>query len=285
VTCKECQELITPAVDQCLGEQERTEFSGHLAQCASCRREYELERRTKALVQHRAPMVATPVELSRAVRAMVRREAEAGGDRQESLWRRLVPRSVAHPALAAAVVLAALIVLWPSSEETPSPVSEASVAGADIVGEGFANFERLLSGAIRPQLETSEPERVRTFFSGRTTFPVLVPLTRQCTLIGAVFNEYGGVPLAHTVYRHNDQILYVYQTCWETVQRGSPLVLPEKVREAMQEKGMYTETRDDGSTIAVWTDGRTLCAAVAHMDRDGLLACLDLEGAAGPGAY
>jgi len=285
VTCKECQELITPAVDQCLGEQERAEFSRHLELCAPCRREYELERRTKALVQHRAPMVATPVELSRAVRAMVRREAEAGDDRQESLWRRLVPRSVARPALAAAVVLAVLIVLWPSSEETPSPVSEASVAGADIVGQGFANFERLLSGAIRPQLETNEPERVRTFFSGRTTFPVLVPLTRQCTLIGAVLNDYGGVPLAHTLYRHNDEILYVYQTCWETVQRGSPLVLPEKVRVAMREKGMYTETRDDGSTIAVWTDGRTLCAAVAHMDRDGLLACLDLGGAPGPGAY
>jgi anti-sigma factor RsiW len=230
-------------------------------------------------------MVATPLELSRAVRAMVQREAEAGGGRQESLWRRLMPRAVVRPVLAAAVVLAALIVLWPSSEESPSPVSEASLAGADIVGQSFANFERLLSGAIRPQLETSEPERVRSFFSGRTTFPVLVPLTRHCTLIGAVFNNYGGVPLAHTVYRHNDQILYVYQACWETVQRGSPLVLPQKVRQAMEEKGMYTETRNDGSTIAVWTDGRTLCAAVARMDRDGLLACLDLDGALGQGAY
>lgn len=276
MNCKECQELITPAVDHCLGDDERTEFSRHLEQCEPCRREYELERRTKAFIQHRAPRVAAPPELQRAVRAMVLREEASEHSARESWWMPRLSGRRLVPALALAAALVALIVLWPSPVHPPEQLTtQASLGGGDIVGQSFANFERILSGAITPQLETNEPERVRGFFSGRTTFPVLVPLTRDCTLFGAVLNEYGGVPLAHTMYRHHDKILYIYQTCWETVQRGSPLVLPRKVRTAIIENGMYTETRPDGSTIAVWTDGRTLCAAVAQMDRDGLLACLD----------
>jgi len=284
VNCRECQELITPAVDQCLGDDDSKRFSAHVKACAPCRREYELERRTKVLIQHRARMIATPPEVSEALLAMVHREAEARGDASEVWWRRLVPRLSVGPVLGLGAAIIALIVLWPSSDEPPPRVLQASLVGPDIVRQSFANFERVLSGAIRPQLETSEPERVRTFFSGRTTFPVLVPLTRHCTLVGAVYNDYGGAPLAHTVYRHNDQILYVYQACWETVQRGSPLVLPQSVRKVMDDQGMYTETRADGSTIAVWTDGTTLCAVVARMDREGLLGCLDIGGVPAGGA-
>ena len=279
MNCRECQDLITPAVDQCLGEDDRRRFAAHLEGCATCRRDYEMERRTKSLVQHRARMVTTPPDIAQALRAVIDREEAS--TRRVPWWQSIIPRSTVGPALGLAAVLLALIVLWPSPEEPAPSLLQASLAGPDIVRQSFANFERVLTGAIRPQLETSEPERVRSFFSGRTTFPVLVPLTRHCTLVGAVLNEYGGVPLAHTLYRHDGEIIYVYQTCWQTVRRGSPLVLPSGVQTAMEERGMYTETRTDGSTIAVWTDGRTLCAAVAHMDRDRLLECLEIGGGAG----
>lgn len=273
--CREFQELITPAVDRCLDPADAGRFRAHREACPECRREFELEQRTKALIQHRARMVATPPEVSQAILAMVRHQQPAGG--AEPWWQRLLPRSYVGPAVALAAALLALIVLWPSAEESPRTLLQASIAGPDVVRQSFANFERVVSGAIRPQLETNEPERVRTFFAGRTSFPVVVPVGRDCRLTGAVLNEYGGVPLAHTLYRHHDALLYVYQTCWQTVQRGSPLVLPDDVRRAMQEDGMYSESRADGSSIVVWTDGRTLCAAVAHMDTDELIACLDLH--------
>ena len=278
MTCKEVQELITPAVDQCLLETDRGPFFAHLELCTPCRRDFEVERRTKALVQHRTCMVATPPEVAQAVRAIVLREEGAGVDASAIWWQRFIPRPSLGPVIALGVALLALIVLWPSPDEPVPNVLQASLVGPDIVRQSFANFEHLLSGAIRPQLETSEPERVRNFFSGRTTFPVLVPLTRHCTLVGAVYGDYGGAPLAHTVYRHDGQLLYVYQACWETVQSGSPLVLPPQVREEMETRGIYTETRADGLTIVVWATGPTLCTAVAQMNRDGLLACLDVNG-------
>ena len=284
MTCNEFQELITPAVDQCLVEKDSRPFFAHLELCAPCRREYEMERRTKALVRHRARMVATPLEVSQAVRAVVLGEQNAGVAEATVWWQRFIPRPSLGPALALGVALLALIVLWPSPEEPVPTVLQASLVGPDVVRQSYANFERVVSGAIRPQLETNEPERVRTFFLGRTTFPVLVPLTRHCTLVGAVYNDYGGAPLAHTVYRHENQILYVYQACWETVQKGTTLALPPHVREVMEKQGVYTETRPDGITIAVWANGPTLCAAVAQMDRDGLLGCLDLGSAPGGSA-
>ena len=119
MNCKECQELITPAVDRCLGDEERTEFSRHLEQCGTCRREYELERRTKTLIQHRAPRVAAPPELQRAVRAMVLRDGDSDPSSREVWWMPALSRRVMIPALALAAALVAFIVLWPSPVHPP----------------------------------------------------------------------------------------------------------------------------------------------------------------------
>jgi hypothetical protein len=147
----------------------------------------------------------------------------------------------------------------------------------DVMRQSLSTYKAIMAGLLTPQVVSDQPSRVKEFFSGKTEFPVNVPLLKRCTLVGGVLNDYAGSTLAHIVYRSEGKVIYVYQACWETVQKGERLRLSDEVRTTIARTGWYTESMPDGQTIALWTSGRTLCAAVAAMEKDDLIACLTQE--------
>jgi anti-sigma factor RsiW len=277
VNCREFQELISAAVDRYLSSDELELFLEHAKKCPPCQDEYDSEVTTKRIVQNRAKMVKTPVAVARMISDTIQRETAARSPHRRRWWQEFLQKPFVKPALvlgAGAVVVALLLV---DSPDHPESLVHASLPGNDVLVQSFSNHLEVENGAIQPQLVSAEPERVRSFFTGKTGFPVLVRSMRECTLVGAVLNEHSGAPLAHIVYEHADQLIYVYQACWKTVETGEQLRLPAPVKSALEHTGMYTETRPDGRTVALWTEGETLCAAVARLDRDELLSCLSVS--------
>jgi hypothetical protein len=168
-----------------------------------------------------------------------------------------------------------LIVTRPNRERVPAGTPlEASMVGNDVIRQSVSNFHGVLNGSIKPQIVSSEPEELRGFFTGKTEFPVFVPTMGEWVLVGGVANEHAGNSLAHVVYRHDDTIMYMYEVCWETVQKGEQLDMSAAAREDLLRSGWYAGGEPDGDAIIAWTRGRTLCVAVAHMDRARLLTCL-----------
>lgn len=284
MNCREFHTSITSAVDRCLSRDDETRFQEHARQCTPCRTEYENELVTKLLVRNRVRMVQAPPALCRAIAARIRREDDAqplGSALSSSrLTRRLVVGGGLALGAASVAVVLLLVVRTP-----PLPLNVRNTVQADVIGQSLANYQAMLAGAITPQVVSDRPDRVRAFFDGKTQFPVMVPTLRECTLVGGVLNDYAGAPLAHVVYRHGDKLLYVYQACWETVQRGETLQLGDHVRRELVRTGWFTEGHPDGRTVALWTEGRTLCAAVSSMTSDELQACLGARAAPpdGPG--
>jgi len=282
VNCREFQELISAAVDSCLSSEELELFLEHAQKCPPCQDEYDAELTTKRIVQNRAKMVKTPVAVASAISDTLRREAAAPTRHRGLWWQEVLRMPFLKPALilgAGATVVALLLV---DSPDRPEGLVLASAPGNDVLLQSFSNYLEVENGAIQPQLVSAEPERVRNYFAGKTGFPVLVRAMRECTLVGAVLNEHSGAPLAHVVYKHADQFVYIYQACWTTVKTGKQLRLREPVKSALERSGLYTETRPDGRTVALWTEGETLCAAVARLDRDELLSCLSVSTSSMP---
>jgi anti-sigma factor (TIGR02949 family) len=272
VKCKEFQERISAAVDRCLPASEIEAFDKHAETCPPCRREYETEAATKHVLQHRAHMVAVPPRVQESILSAIRREATESAGR--SWWLELQGRPFFKPVVA--LILTVLIVVFvvnrkPSPPEVLSPITTASIGANDVIGQSLRNYHAVLSGAIKPQLLSSSADDLHHFFDGKTEFPVVLPVVREWKLVGGVLNQHQGTTLAHVVYECDGQYIYLYQACWETVQKGDLLSLSADVAEEVGRSGWSSRRVADGDAVVVWTTGRALCVAVAHMQRDSLL--------------
>jgi len=276
VNCKDFQGHITDAVDTHLPQAEMKLFLDHANACPPCRSDYEAESSTKRLVMMRARLVDTPASVKRAILDRLEEDSAATPAPAAPSWFSRVLQSLRlRPSLALAIALLALIIIVAQIARPPARVAIA--AGNNVLLQSMENYRAVVAGNITPQVASSDPASVRRLFSGMTTFPVHVPKLRHCTLVGGVLNAYEGTPLAHVVYRHGEKLIYMYQACWSTVQEGKSLMVPDQVKDSLRKTGWYTETLEDGQTMALWVRGGTLCAAVAQADRDELVACVTAE--------
>ncbi len=280
MNCKEFQEQVTEAVDRHLPADRLKAFLTHAGECPVCRNDFEAERLTKKLCS-RLKMMPTPPGVTMAISDRLRAEAATPAGPLRTWWQRLGTSIYLRPALAFTLGIAlVLIILRTPSDPSPGTATRTPVP-ANVIDQAMTNYKAVVEGSILPQMAGSEPERLLDFFRGKTEFPVLVPRIKECELVGGVANEYAGVKLAHVVYRHAREVVYIYQACWEEVQKGERIVLPDDVRRELKATGWYSASRPDGYAVVLWTKGRTLCSAVAHMPKEELLACLtDGEGTA-----
>jgi anti-sigma factor (TIGR02949 family) len=275
VKCKEFQDLITAAVDSYLQKQELEKFEEHARLCPPCRSEYELEKSTKRLLQNRARIVSVPPQLQNSILHQLERESgrsPAISARWTQLIRVPFVRAVLAMALTAVVIV---LVTRPGDPSRQIPfLTTAGFGPNNVVQQSVENFHKVLRGEITPQFSSSERSEIQSFFSGKTGFPVVIPVMHECTLLGGVLNDHKGIPLAHVVYQMGPDIIYLYQACWETVQKGEALELAPEANSELIKTGWYFSGAPDGDAVVLWKSGRTLCIAVSHMQREKLLECL-----------
>lgn len=270
MNCKEFQELISAAVDLRLPDDGLAAFKDHSVRCSACRFEYEAEASTKLFVRSRTKRVRTPASLALQISEQIGREASAG---HPSWIAELLGKPLVKPAIGFALAFVTVLLLLQDSMHV-GPTTQAAFGSTDVILQSLMNHRSMLSGEMKPQFASSEPAQLAGFFSGITEYSVLLPRLKDCRLVGGVQNEFAGTKLAHIVYQHNNEIVYIYQTCWATVKRGEKLHLPDDVKDELLRSGWFSATQPDGRSIVLWTKGRTLCAAVARMSKEDLFACV-----------
>ncbi|MBM2845712.1 MAG: hypothetical protein HW407_1024 [Bacteroidetes bacterium] len=284
MNCKHFQEQISGAVDKNLLRDEMDSFHGHIGKCPQCRYEYEIESVTKAIVQRRAKVVRAPDALVQQISEQLERETATFSATPPNRFSSFLQKAYAKPTIAFAVACIAVVLLL-NDQRGKEGTLQAGFAANDIVSQSLSNYRAVVAGEIKPQMMSSQIEPLAQFFSDKTDFPVLFPKMKDCKLVGGVFNEYFGSKLAHVVYSHDSEVVYMYQTCWETVMKGEPLHLSDDVKQALETTGWFSQTHDDGRTVVLWKKERTLCAAVARMSKEDLIACLTEDDADGKPAW
>ena len=274
MNCREFNRRITPAVDGRLTASDQESFLEHACACARCRREYEDERSIALLIRTRISRAPVPSAVLEAILAGTCGTASRVAD---SRTRRFTLRHTPSGARAAvAFMLAVAAVAWFTVRPASDPeVHEAAVAAVDdIVRQSVTNYEAVLHGTMVPQVVSDSPDNVRTYFHGKTGFPVYVPSMRECTLVGGGVDEYHGMRLAHVFYRHGMQLIYLCQACRASVMQGDTLRLSREARSDLDRTGWHCCTAPDGAAIVLWVRGRTICAAVAPLNGEHLMAHL-----------
>jgi len=153
-------------------------------------------------------------------------------------------------------------------------LTAAGIVGDDLIGQSVENFNAVMKGDMKPQILSDSPEHLRTYFEGKTEFPVFVPAMKECTLVGGVIDDYHGLRVAHVMYKHGAQTIYLSQTCCETVMKREPSVISAEVKSDLTRTGWYRRTTPGGAAVVLWARGNTLCAAVAEMQEEHLMAHL-----------
>ena len=275
MNCPEFQERITAAVDSRLDAGELAVFLEHAGRCLPCRQKFVDERSIVAFVHQRVPRVCAPPDVVARIARRLRQETAAHPSLLARLRRARWIRPAAGIALACAALLLVVVRLSPVSP-TLAASGDGSGGGSerDIIGQSVRNYHAILKGDIVPQLASELPERLRSFFEARREFPVLIPVMKECTLVGGSMDEYNGTPLAHLVYMHGDQTIYLFQACRETVHRGERLRLPADAWTELERCGWYCGSTDDGDGVVVWVKDATICAAVSRMPGEHLMAHL-----------
>jgi hypothetical protein len=280
VDCKQFQLLITNAVDQRLSRLEMEAFVDHAAKCSTCRYDYDMESAVKTVVQTRLKMVKTPRALTDSIsRKILQVDEEQAVAEKKQVWSQIFALPIVKPMLALALVCVAVLafVLSPfgSGPAPPAP------GGSDILAQSVSNFHAVLAGLMPPQMVSDRPEQVRDFLAGKTSFSVHVPALANCTLVGGSANEYHGMNLAHIVYKHEGQVIYMFEAPYDRVIAGDGLALSKEARQQLSSTRSFSNIAPSGDTVMLWVIGNTLCAAVSRIDRKELSTCLASDDEAG----
>lgn len=270
MNCKEFQELISAAVDCQLTEDELAAFKDHRVKCPPCRFEFEAEGATKLAIRTRAHRVRTPSHVALQIAEQLGREQSG----EHVPWlTEFFGRPLVKPAFGFALAFVAVLLLLRGSTSN-SPVTQAGFGSNDVILQSLMNYRAVVDGKIKPQLASSEPAKLAGFFSDITDYSVHLPKMRDCRLVGGVQSEFAGTKLAHIMYKHDTEMVYIYQACWSTVMKGEKLCLPKEAKDELIRTGWFSATQPDGRTVVLWAKGRTLCAAVARMSKEDLITCL-----------
>jgi len=249
------------------------QFEIHARCCGPCTREYENELSIKGLLQRHTRMVHVPADLQVSIVRRIDREARRSDGAQHllfRLWRVPLVRAALAVALTALLVVLSLDRLQEPSDALP--FMTAGLSANNVVRQSVDNYHKILRGEIVPQIGSNDPLELRDFFTGRTSFPVLVPRMKECAFVGGVVNEHNGTGLAHVLYHTGSDVIYLYQAGWETVKEGKMLEIAPEAKTALLETGWYIPRGAGNDAVVLWTHDRTLCIAVSHMGLDRLLA-------------
>jgi anti-sigma factor RsiW len=282
VNCREFNRCITPAVDGRLSGKDQALFQEHARLCPPCRHDYEEERSLAALIRARLQPARVPDCVLASILAGTLDSDVPRAMPPARTFGNFLRRIHAAPVAACILSFSAIVVMF-SRHASPGGVESAGfVSGSDIVRQSASNYEAVLKGEIVPQVVSESPDNVRTYFQGKTAFPVFIPAMKECTLVGGSVNDYHGMRLAHVLYRHGLQYIFLYQACRESVMKGDTLHLSAEAKNDLDRTGWHCCTGPDGEAVVLWVRGRTICAAVAPMKSEHLMAHLaeaDVPGA------
>ena len=269
--CSEVLENISATIDRQIEETLESTVRQHLQVCPQCRNEFELEQITKNIVREKVLRVKAPDTLvSRISRQIAPEEMNVAGKAgwfdnilQFSNWKTAVGVGIAM----AAIILFTLIP--PKSHHSHAQPNDAS-----IIHQTYNNFDGVLSGRMTPEESTNDPAAVNAYFAQSANFKVNVPRMKHCKLLGGLSSQYKNECLAHVVYKHGDDVIYIYQADLSSVMTDGILNLPPAARDELERTGWYVESHPSNCTLAIWIVDATICCAVADISKEQLLACL-----------
>ncbi len=255
-------DALQEAIDGRLSSAAQEALAAHLADCDTCRAEYERLGSVKAAVASLDDNLPVPAGLDTRIREVLDREDERSrasprGSRQArgegSRWRW---RSIM--ALAAGVMLVTGVGVWRLSR----------VGGEDAAVALATDFASYRGGKLRLGVTTADPLRIEAFL-GQTAlgFPVRVIDLGMMgyRLVGGQRATVGDRPAALMIYRSGDGRIVMCAM----YQGDASTAAPRSERRTRNGIEFFMQ-RLAGTTVVFWQEGAVACALISDAAADAV---------------
>ena len=92
--------------------------------------------------------------------------------------------------------------------------------------------------------------------------------------MGGRCSEYANERIAHLLYQHKNDVIYLYQIKFHDSFTPGGLQLPHEVMSELQRTGWYFENGKPDCSLAIWITDSTICCAIADITKEQLVASL-----------
>jgi hypothetical protein len=181
--------------------EELEDFRSHVDSCAGCQSRLQAEKALSQALQRSRPLYSAPAALRARVSAMTLQHSTP--DSYGTLGKRLsdaLARILSWRIMLPAAVVFALCL-------TIGPIIERNVQAASYVETAAEAHRGRLRGNLQPGLQSSLPEEVTAWFSGKVPFKFRLPVAESTPdenpvyrLTGATLVNYKGTPAALVKY-------------------------------------------------------------------------------------
>ncbi|MDD8018241.1 MAG: hypothetical protein PHP42_07695 [Bacteroidota bacterium] len=263
MNCNEFTECVCEIIDKRLSAERTTELLEHAKKCPHCKYEYEALQATKNIVQTKIHRQNVPTELYYAV-------VNAAVHAPKESWLQKIFGTYFNPAIA--FVVLAFIVVGVYSLFIPAKPTVPE--DGDIIVQSLKNYQAVVGGSIKPTM-VGEIENVHAYLEKEVSFDVHVPKMPGCSWCGGVLSNFKGTKLAHVVYGlGGKKMVYIYQADLKDAMDGTTISLPKEAKDELIKTDWYYKDFPDSTTLVMWRDKNTLCAAISRMDKEQLVALL-----------
>ncbi len=246
-------------------EETKQKVENHIWRCATCRTEFELEKRTKQIIQSKVKLIPVPNELVYSVLSQTRLLQNGYSSQFKTYsnprFKPWVETAFALGILAVVLTFAFLFV----------SIYENKIAQKDLVAKGVSgivtHFDSISKGFIKPQIISDDPNQIQNAILSKANFTPIILQIPGFKIVGASVN----VPHSNSVdakcvnllYRNEDKMICLHQAPL------SQTSMHEDVKKRIL-KGEWIYDYIDDESFVLWGTNELVCCAVSNLSKEEL---------------
>jgi hypothetical protein len=149
------------------------------------------------------------------------------------------------------------------------------LSGTDksIMVQAVNTFHKFLEGDEKIIYASSNAAEIGKYVKEKCNFEAYVPKIDNYDLKGCCTNDFNGRKLAHLIYVSGDDMIYIYQTTMDAVNKQE-LDLPQQVQEEILRAKYYMcdEVDDNNCTMTLWIKDNVVCASMTTLPKQQMQA-------------
>lgn len=264
--CRQTREFMSALVDNEIKDEEtKQKVEDHLWRCATCRIEFELEKRTKQIIQSKVKLIPVPNELLSSVLNQIKL-LQNGYTPELKTYSNPTVKPWVETAFALGILGAVLIVAVLFASIYENKMAQKDLVAKEVSGI-VTHFDSISKGFIKPQIISDDPTQIQNEIISKANFTPIILQIPGFKIIGASVN----VPHSNSkdskcvnlLYRNEDKMICLHQTPLSQTSMHDDVK-----RRILKGEWIYDFMGDE--SFALWGAGELVCCAVSNLTAEEL---------------
>lgn len=146
----------------------------------------------------------------------------------------------------------------------------------DLVAVSRSIFDKVSSGQIKPQVQSSNAKELADSMNKYLDFKVYIPDVKEAVLIGGVCNEINGEKLAHIIHKKGNVIIYTLQASkLHVLTNKDRIILCDEFKDNVNNGKNWFPCRNDKTrTAVIWFKDNVICSTISTIEPEEITSTL-----------